>query len=499
MSDPKPPVSLPEEEFIEIYNNSNHPIDLSIITIQVGKKSFKPKSYTLHPDSFFVFWDKKIPTLKNTGDSIKILFGKKVIHSLYYKPNMHASEFKRNGGWSLELADFRKPCLTDYNWISSISKSGGTPGALNSNQTELSSYPIEINSYYPNNKSQLSIFFNVPIESIETELSYKKSNNQVIIDIPQLDSNSIDSISITNVKTCYKVDFKEINLKYGIPTKPSNGDIVINELLFNPDEDGSDFVEIYNNSEKTFDLSKLSFCKNHNRVELEEPFELKKGSFLLLPKTYYVFCSDKYWLKNTFPKASNIIQSNLPSMNNDSGNIILTTPSSEIIDEVYYNESWHFKDLTNNENISLEKLNPGHSNTSSSWTSASFSHDYATPGYENSNFIHKEILKNRFTLKNKIISPNSDGYQDQLIIHYNLPNTHWTAKVSVINSSGITLHTVHSNILLGRDGFINWDGILENKSVIKPGIYALRIDAYNSKHNKKLNKKIIFYVNGSLR
>ena len=42
-----------------------------------------------------------------------------------------------------------------------------------------------------------------------------------------------------------------------------------------------------------------------------------------------------------------------------------------------------------NENISLEKINPGHLNIASSWTSASFSHDYATPGYENSNFIKK--------------------------------------------------------------------------------------------------------------
>ena len=155
MSDPKPSVYLPEEEFIEIYNNSDYTIDLSQVKIQFGTKLFIPKSYELHPDSFFVFWDKEIPTLKNTGDSIKILFGDKVIHSVHYKPNMHLSKFKRNGGWSLELVDFSKPCLTNNNWISSISPSGGTPGYLNSNREKLSPYPIELKSFYPTKEKEV--------------------------------------------------------------------------------------------------------------------------------------------------------------------------------------------------------------------------------------------------------------------------------------------------------------------------------------------------------
>jgi hypothetical protein len=53
--------------------------------------------------------------------------------------------------------------------------------------------------------------------------------------------------------------------------------------------------------------------------------------------------------------------------------------------------------------------------------------------------------------------------------------------------------------LLGRNGFINWNGILENKSIIEPGIYALQIVAFNTKHHEKISKKIVFYVNGILR
>ena len=71
----------------------------------------------------------------------------------------------------------------------------------------------------------------------------------------------------------------ELNLKYGIPKNPKYRDIIINELLFNPEEGGSDFIEVYNNSSNPFDLSRLAFSKKTNETEFEEPFQLKKNPF----------------------------------------------------------------------------------------------------------------------------------------------------------------------------------------------------------------------------
>ena len=60
MSDPTPAVYLPAVEFIEVYNNSAAPIDLSSVTIHIGNKSIIPKSFQLMPDSFFVFWGLRL-------------------------------------------------------------------------------------------------------------------------------------------------------------------------------------------------------------------------------------------------------------------------------------------------------------------------------------------------------------------------------------------------------------------------------------------------------
>ncbi|MDZ7848102.1 MAG: lamin tail domain-containing protein [Owenweeksia sp.] len=46
-------------------------------------------------------------------------------------------------------------------------------------------------------------------------------------------------------------------LLFALPSLPQAGELIINELLFNPPSGGADFVEIYNHSDKYFDLSNL--------------------------------------------------------------------------------------------------------------------------------------------------------------------------------------------------------------------------------------------------
>ena len=49
----------------------------------------------------------------------------------------------------------------------------------------------------------------------------------------------------------------DITVTFRLPDVAGEGDIVINEILFNPIAPGVDYVELYNNSNKTFDLGDL--------------------------------------------------------------------------------------------------------------------------------------------------------------------------------------------------------------------------------------------------
>lgn len=489
MFDPIPEVGLPNDEYIEIFNNSNRSISLSELQICVGKKQITPQAYDLPPDSFYVFWDPIIPALKNSGDSIRILHKNSLIHRLDYKPSMHLSTFKSNGGWSIELVDFTKPCLTSGNWLSSEHDSGGTPGFTNSMAFELSVPQVKVDSYFPISDTTLLVNFNVPLTPYASDNIYP---------IDKLDSSSLDSLSIHSIKTCFKSNFNPQTLIYGLPHIPDSGDLVINEILFNPDEYGHDFIEVYNTSEHSFDLSKLYFSSKDVNGALEKPFVLSTSPRLILPRSYQVFCKNISWLSAVFPHSKNHIQTNLPAMNNAGGSVLIVNQSGKVMDELHYREDWHYKELIDNENVSLEKIIPTHSNVPSNWTSCSSTENYATPGYENTNLQAALKPVSNFKLAYEIITPNSDGYQDQLILHYRFNTTGWTGQIDVLNYSGVTIHSLTPNTLFGQNGSISWDGFFDDQTKIPPGIYALWINAYHYQNQESKRKKIVFYINGTL-
>ena len=499
MSDPNPTVGLTDDEYLEIYNNSNVPIQLGIIKITIGNSSFQPDSFDLMPYSFKVFMDSEIPTLKNSGDSIIINYGDQIIHKVNYSPSMHESNFKKNGGWSLELIDFSKPCLNHKNWTSSQNTNGGTPGMENSSQGVINPTDIEILSYFPKNDTQLTVTFNMPISFVGTENDYIISNNKATIKIPFMDSSSSDSIFINSVSTCYPSNFESCYLKFGRPQSPDSGHILITEILFNPDSEGSDFIEIYNSTTHPVDLSKLSFAKINNNNELEQAYSICETHQLILPNDYMVVCPNKEWIKLTFPKSKNIIESKIPSMNNDEGHICIVNKSGLILDKLSYQESWHYEELNDTENISLEKIDLLGLNNSSNWTSAATSENYATPGYQNSNFYVRNLRHKNFSIPYKIVTPNSDGYHDQLIIEYNFKNVSWSGQISVLEYSGVVIHNITNNKLFGKNGSLIWDGKLSGGNKIQPGIYILFMNAYNFEKQERIKQKITFYINGLIK
>lgn len=499
MYDPTPVISLPEEEYLEVYNNSNSEINLSTIEINIGTKQFIPDSFLLAPDSFYVFWDKAIPTLKNSGDSIILFHQEKVIHRIDYSPSLHTSGFKKDGGWSLELIDFSKPCLLENNWSSSNNYLGGTPGASNSLEAELQELSLELESYFPISDSNLLVTFSNNIETLVTDYPFTIKDNLAFINIPHLDSVKIDSLIIHDAQTCFQAIFEPSTIIYGLPVLADSGSIIISEILFNPSQGGYDFIELYNNSIAPINLAKLQFSKFDSDGLLTSAFPITTQNQLILPGQYKVVCPEKAWLKETFPNSKNIIESKIPSMNNDEGNLLLVNTQGQIIDQLNYFESWHYFELNSTENVSLEKIILTSKNNASNWTSSSTSNNYATPGYQNAN-NHSTLSTNQnIKLPYNIITPNADGYHDQLIIQYSFPSVGWTGKIDILNYSGITIHTLSYNELFGKKGTILWDGMLADGRSIQAGIYAIWINSYNLNQNENYRKKITFYVNKKIR
>ena len=507
MSDPKPSVGfLEEEEYLEIVNNSNININLQSLQINIGTKIFEPDSFWLQPDSFKVFFD--IPTLKNSGDVIQITQNNRLIHEVIYHPNMFSDGFKENGGWSLELTDFSQPCITNGNWMACKNVNGGTPGAANSINQIINSEPLQISNIYPIEDTVLLVQFNQPLVSINLEdihipqltlHGFTIQQSELIISISKMDTNKVYDFMLNDAQNCNQHSFEPQQLQLGLPDNYAPSKIVINEILFNPDPTGSDFVELFNYGNRIIDISQLHFTDRDAEQNLNASTPISLKPLLLLPKSYLVITENQDWLKSQFSSAQNSTEAKLPSLNNGADNLILITTNGTIIDELSYDEKWHYNELNSTENVSLERINPDQPNISSNWHSASSIENFATPGYQNSNLSQRISTKIGFELPFNVVSPNNDGHQDLLEINYKFNSVGWTGKIDVFNYEGILIHTLSNNDLFGLTGSIYWNGELANNTIVKAGIYALTFSCFNLKTQEKNIQKMTFYINRSLQ
>ena len=212
---------------------------------------------------------------------------------------------------------------------------------------------------------------------------------------------------------------------------PQPGDVILNELLFNASEDNAEFIEIWNTSDKTILLSDLLVVKYQSGAAAES-VPLSEEDFLLLPKSIVTISENPKAVCEHYhcgKPRSYFKHENLPSLPNDDGDIGLSTRAMQELERVHYNEDWHHPSISNAQNASLERIHPNlPAESSNSWHSASSSSGYGTPGQMNSQFRSTASSQDQIWLASKTISPNNDGLNDVLIIHYELPD--WMPSVN---------------------------------------------------------------------
>ncbi|WP_235297704.1 T9SS type B sorting domain-containing protein [Portibacter marinus] len=255
---------------------------------------------------------------------------------------------------------------------------------------------------------------------------------------------------------------------------PLPGDIVINEILFNPETGGSDFVEILNVSEKFISLDHIELA-NLDKQEVKSI----SADYTMLPGTYLCLTEDVAYVQNRYdtPDTANIVASDLPSFNNDSGNVaIISSETSSIIDSFNYSESLHYPELDDINGVSLERISP----FDTKWFSASSSVGYGTPGYQNSVFLNPSFSESAvLSFKNKTFSPNQDGVDDQLVIKYKFPENGYQVDINVYDQYGRHVRNLLNNELLAATGFLLWNGINDDGELSGIGIYFVVLEAFN--------------------
>ncbi|MBK8722488.1 MAG: lamin tail domain-containing protein [Saprospiraceae bacterium] len=292
---------------------------------------------------------------------------------------------------------------------------------------------------------------------------------------------------------CRNKNQSPIVLKIANPEVPKVNELVINEILYDPNTGGVDFVEIYNNSQKVFDLKSIKIA---NIDDSQQDIKSIDQSKLISPGDFIVLTSDNIDIKNryTVKNPSNLVETKLPSFNDGAGNVslLVTNPFGfQIIDSINYSDEMHAPLLNITSGVSLERINPnGQTSNRNNWHSAASTAGYGTPTYQNSQYFDLIPTKSDSTFSLPIVtfSPDGDGYNDYLTISIKTDKPDYQATIFVFDANGRLVKKLLDKQFISSADNIIWQGETDGDAAAPIGIYVLDCRLQHSdgtlKHDK---------------
>lgn len=340
----------------------------------------------------------------------------------------------------------------------------------------------DLNNYFINNG------VDQPVHITKDSISFNVYN---IILGRQMFSGEAYQLLIKNISDLFENKMKDTLIPILFYT-PQRGDIIINEILFNPKGSGSDYIEIMNRSTypinmKGFSLTNIGLSGSSTNIKT-----LFSYDYDLSPGEYIVFTDDKVNILSSFrvlQKEKVFTITSIPSLPNENGNLRLIGKDGSIIDELYYDESWHFPLLNQREGVALERIyTNGQTQDPENWNSASKTSGYGTPTASNSqNLIAKGKIAD-ISLTSGIFSPDQDGIDDMLFIQYTFQEGGYLLNCNIFDMIGRPVRTLQRNMLCGISGSFKWDGLDEQSRELPMGHYIVFTEIFNLKGDVKTFK-----------
>ncbi len=528
--DPTPQVGMREVEYVELYNVSTKIFNLQNWKINDASSSgtiqdswLLPGEYivltaTANVDSFSVNTNvgavSSFPSLNNSGDDIVILDDNgNTLDSISYTIVWYHDTDKDGGGYSIERINPNHPCSGESNWRASDAQIGGTPGILNSvndlTPDIQAPFIAQLVAIAPN---QLDVYFNEGMDAASLSSTIATTSPLLTVQsnvinganpsmftlqfVENIQSSIIYSIELQNVADCWGNNATLMG-EFALPDSAVQGDVVINEIMFNPYSGGYDWLELYNNSEKVIDLFNWELANKSNDTIASN--KIIADHLFLFPGEYIVLAEDTLQIIQTYPahQPGRFYQMDLPTYPNDRGTVYIIQ-SGIVLDEVNYDESWHFALLDDQDGKSLERLDPdGISDDKNNWHTAAENIGFATPGRVNSQFSPTTV-NGEFSFTSETISPDNDGFEDVLQVNYRMSQNGLIANFTIYDDRGRLVKEVLKSELISTEGSFVWDGVREDNTKASIGIYVAVFEAFSLDGALIYTEKKAFVVAGKL-
>ena len=529
MADPVPQVSLPAREYLELTNLSVYSFNLKNWKLKTTEQNYLLPDIIFKPGNVIILCQatdtilfqkygttaglKLFPTLTDAGRIICLTDSSDYfIHGVEYSQSWYGDGLKKGGGWSLEIVDADMPFYSEGNWKPSTSHLGGTPGAVNSVTGKNPDFSfIGIMNVFPDDNNTITLTFSEPVPDLLQIIKNLKIGDFTITEAGSADLlYRIYSLKLSGPLQPgkeYNFEFSDDirdfagnmierkDFSFGLPEKAENGDVLFNELLFNPWPGDPDYIELYNSSEKIIDASRLQMVSvNDDSADTSQLYPLSDEKRCIMPGSYFAVTTGKNRIEERYYASDpeNLFEAeNIPALSDDEGHLILLNRELEKTDEVFYNEKMHYSLLTSYEGVALEKTAPQlNSEAAGNWHSAAESSGWGTPGAPNSMFVEEPATADRISLSSSRITPDNDGYEDFLTIILNLEGNDNVISALIFDEAGNYIKKLASNMLAGTEATLIWDGTADDGAPVRTGIYIVYITLYDNAGKTGKWKKI---------
>ncbi|GEM_PF-3078538 len=537
MPDPEPPVMLPAAEYVELYNRTDDTLELWQWTLSDGSRTAVFPPYRMAPKDFLLLvnpsdstaWRKAgipflplsgFPSLNNEADSLLLSdpIGT-VIDAVTYGPSWYArNPLKADGGWAFELQnpDFR--CRTIDNWHFSQAFEGGTPAMPNTFTGITDTTPPMPMGVSIIDSVTIRIQFSEPIvpELLRPPISYVLDDgNHPIAVIPEerfyqsvqlqlpvpLRTGQPRVIHFPRLKDCADHSIQPDSILFGIPRLPRPGQLVISEMLPDPDTPDAEFIEIYNATDSLLSVKNLLLYRL-DRASGGPVIFLDRHGTVMPPHAYWVVARSAAAVRAHYavPRPDWLFSDGTVALPNDSAVWGLLTRWGDTLDIARYHiQRQRPPFISDATGFSLERLSPAlPGDQLESWRLAA-STVRATPTGPNSQQLPRpESTSPRPAwLEYYTLTPDGDGDRDLLRIHYQLDAPGFLATLTILNRQGQVIFQQHTPHYLSPAGTIEWTPQTRRHQPLRPGLYLGVWEYYHPTLGRHGTLRFAFSIVGS--
>ena len=417
-------------------------------------------------------------------------------------------------GFALEQVNPFANCSGAANWIGSNANPGGTPNIQNSvyDDTPDTDAP-NITSIEVLAGDTILVDFNEPLDDgiIVSDLSVSGgvsisgfsliqpdlTSMQIWFDA-LVDSGVTYTLTITNFSDCEGNATASDEGDFILPFTGIVGELVINEILYDPRTGGDDYVELKNVSDRVIDLQGW-YLADFDDDTIGTHVPISWTHFALEPNGIIAITEDSMNVKMEYIThgIGRFIETDIPSMTNDSGTVFLISPTLEVAEQFSYNDDMHFA-LLETDGVSLERIDTDRPvDDVTNWHSAAATIGFGTPGLENSQYYPTNVDEGTVTTDPEIFSPDYDGFNDVLNINYQFEEIGNLGTITIYDPRGRVVKRLVENHLLNAEGTISWNGEIEDGTKARIGMYLIHFEVFNAE-GKTADHKVSTIVGGRL-